>query len=449
MQTTSPVGTRLGAAQGWSVSVGWEDTRFVAPWSRLVSPLASYRRLFGLSGLAYVVVAFLGRLPLAMSQLGTLLLVAGSTGSYGAGGASAGALAVANAVGSPVAGSLADRFGQRPVVLAQSIAGGAGLVALVSLAVAGVSWGWQAAVAAVAGLLMPQVGPLARVRWRPMTARTGADQRRLVDAAFSYEGAADEASFVLGPALVGGLAAVVAPAAAILVAAGLLVVFGTWFALHPSAALTHAHSDTHAGLDRGRLVTGALVMLATAQLTIGLVFGSVQTATSVLATAAGEPGLTGLLHALLGVGSVVAGLAVAGLPARIGYVTRLRTFALGLLVLSAPLLLVDSLTSLAFVLLVLGLAVAPYMISVFSMAERITPAAKTGAAMTLLAATTGLGYALGSSVAGRLADLGGHRPAFAVTVTAGLLATALTWAAGAHLRVVQQRAEARVAVRAA
>ena len=60
-------------------------------------------------------------------------------------------------------------------------------------------------------------------------------------------------------------------------------------------------------------------------------------------------------------------------------------------------------------------------------------------ALTALAATTGLGYALGSSIAGRLADWGGHTPAFAVTVTAGLLATLLTLAGAGTLRRTQDR----------
>ena len=54
-----------------------------------MSPLASYKRLFDLAGPGYVLVAFLGRLPLAMSQLGTLLLVSTATGSYGLGGLAA------------------------------------------------------------------------------------------------------------------------------------------------------------------------------------------------------------------------------------------------------------------------------------------------------------------------------------------------------------------------
>ena len=377
-----------------------------------MSPLASYRRLFALAGPLYVLVAFLGRLPLAMSQLGTLLLVSGATGSYAAGGASAGALAVANELGAPVAGSLADRIGQRRVVLVQSLAGAAGLVTLVSLSSAGTPWPVPAGAAAVTGLVLPQVGPLARVRWRPITRDAGHDQRRLVDAAFSYEGAADEASFVLGPALVGGLAAVVAPGAALVVAAVVLAVFGCLFAVHESAELTRRLHGAQQ-LVAGRLLTPTLTILAVAQLAIGVVFGSVQTATSVLATAAGVPGMTGLLHALLGVGSVIAGLAVTALPSSFGYERRMRLFAALLLVLSLPLLLVDSLGVLAVALLVLGLAVAPYMISVFTLAERITPVQRTGGAMTALAATTGLGYAIGSAVAGRLADWGGHTPATA------------------------------------
>ena len=309
------------------------------------------------------------------------------------------------------------------------------------LAHLGAPWPAQAAAAALTGLLMPQVGPLARVRWRPITRHTGPDQRRLVDAAFSYEGAADEASFVLGPALVGAAAALVAPAAALVLAAAVLAVFGSWFALHPTAHLTRREPDTAAAA--GRLMTACLVILCVAQLFIGMVFGSAQTATSVLATNAGVPGLTGGLHALLGVGSVIAGLTVAVLPERFAYEQRMRVFAAALLVLSLPLLQVGTLPALAVALGVLGFAVAPYMISVFTLAERITPPQRTGAAMTVLAGATGLGYAVGSSVAGRLADWGGHTPAFAVTVTAGLLATVLASAAAPRLRAEQSAVRLR------
>ncbi len=396
-----------------------------------MTPLASYRRLLHLAGPTYVVVAFLGRLPLAMSQLGALLLVSTATGSYGLGGLAAGALAVANAVGAPIAGALADRVGQRPVVLAQSLAGAAGLTTLVWFVHAGLPDAALVAAAAVTGLALPQVGPLARVRWRPITSGTGTHQRRLVDAAFSYEGAADEASFALGPAMVGAVAVVVSPGGALLVAAGLLAVFGTAFALDPSARLAARASTPVA---TGRLLTLAFGVLAVAQLSIGMLFGATQTGATVLATEAGQPGAAGLVHATLGVGSAFAGIATAYLPERIGHERRSLVAAAALLVLSLPLLVVDGLAGLTVTVLVLGCAVAPYMIGIFSLGERLVPPARVGTAMTLLASATGLGYALGAGVAGRLADAHGSTAAFGVTVAATVLALLLMLTQQGRLR---------------
>lgn len=397
-----------------------------------MSPLASYRHLLALAGPRFVLVAFLGRLPLAMSQMGTLLLVSATTGSYGAGGAAAGALAVANAVGSPVAGALADRHGQRPVVLVQSVLGAAGLAALVVVADAGAGAAPLVVTAAATGLVLPQVGPLARVRWRPITERAPEHRSRLLDTAFSYEGAADEASFVLGPALLGVLVAVADPRAGLVLAAGTLAVFGVAFALHPTARMTRHGSSAH--VTAVPLVTSTFVVLCAAQLLIGMVFGSVQTGTTALTTAAGEPGLAGLVHASLGVGSVVAGLAVAALPAGFAVPDRLAVAAGGMALLAAPLLLVGTVPALFAVVLLLGFVVAPYLISVFVLGERTAPPTRTGAAMTLLAGATGIGYALGSGVAGRLADQAGHPGAFAVTVAAAGVAGLLAASVRGHLR---------------
>lgn len=387
-----------------------------------MSAIASYRELMRITGPAYIAVAFLGRVPLAMSQMGTLILVSTTTGRYALGGAAAGALAIANAVGAPLAGSLADRIGQRPVVLVQSLAGACGLIGLVVATHHGAPAGVAIAIAAAAGFAMPQVGPLARVRWQPIT-RDANDQRRLIDAAFSYEGAADEASFVIGPALVGALAVVADPGGALVVGAVILAAFGSWFALHPTAELTHQQGKEHDA--SGALFTVAFTVLLFAQLFVGSIFGGTQTGAAVLATAEGQPGLAGLIHATLGIGSVIAGLAVAGLPEHIGYEKRALAAAAGLFVLSSPLLLVDSIGALIAVVMLLGFAVAPYMISNFALAGHLVPPARVGAAMTMLAGATGVGYALGSSVAGRLADAGGATQAFAVTVTAAGLALLL------------------------
>ncbi len=397
-----------------------------------MSAIAAYRALLRIVGPAYVLVAFLGRIPLAMSQLGVLVLVSETTGRYGVGGAAAGILAISNALGSPLFGSLSDRIGQRPVVLVQSLAGAAGLSGIVAVTHPDASQGLIFVIAGLTGFVMPQVGPLARVRWRPIT-RDAGDQRRLVDAAFSYEGAADEASFVLGPAMIGVLAILAEPAGALLAAAALLAVFGSWFAVHPTSALVGRRTVLGGG-GTEPLFTGVFVVLLLAQVCVGMIFGSVQTGTTVLATAEGQAGLAGLIHAVLGIGSVIAGLAITGLPERVLYATRMAVAALGLLVLATPLLLVDSLPSLIGVIALLGFAVAPYMISNFALAGILVPVHRVSAAMTMLAGATGIGYAVGAALAGRLADASGHTAAFAVTVSAAGLAVVISLASNRALR---------------
>lgn len=378
----------------------------------------SYRSLFRICGVPFLVLGFAARLPLAMSQIGSLLLVAGATGSYAAGGLVAGTIAIANAIGAPIAGTLADRFGQRPVLLVQSIAAGVALAALVLRTQAGSALPMLLVLAAVAGVALPQAGTLARVRWRSLTARER--QPQLLGTAFAYEGVADEVSFVLGPAIVGLLAALGSPAVALLGAAALVVVGGVGFALHPTSPEPAGPGPR--GTSSAPLLTGRFVLLLVAMLSIGIVFGSVQTGSSVLATAAGSPGLTGGLHALLGIGSATAGLLLPLLPQRFALADRLAVFGVAMFVLALPLLAVSSLPTLAGALVLLGFAAAPWMITVFTMAERTAPVSRITTALTIVAGMTGVGYALGSSLAGRLADWGGHRPAFAVTVAAGLLA---------------------------
>jgi MFS family permease len=397
-----------------------------------VSPLTTYRRLVALAGPRYLVLAFFARLPLAMGQLGTLLLVSSATGRYAAGGLASGALALGTAVGAPVAGGLADRWGQRPVVTVQSLGAATGFLGLVLLVTAGATLPAVVTAAALTGLLVPQIGPLARVRWSPLVHRRAGGDPRLVSTAFSYESAVDEASFVLGPALVGGLVALVDPTVAIVVAALLLASFGTAFALHPTAREVHPIPvRSTAG---GRLLTLHLAVLVAAMGSIGIVFGGTQTGLTVLATEAGAPGLAGVVYGLLGVGSATAGVATAWVPARFGHDRRLVTSFAAMVLLAAPLLIVPSLAAAAVVVTALGLAVAPAMISAYSAAERLVPGHRAGAAMTLLASGAIVGYAAGAAVAGRLGDLVGPTAALTVPVVGAAVGLVLALATAGPLR---------------
>ncbi|MFE2146391.1 MFS transporter, partial [Streptomyces sp. NPDC059456] len=197
----------------------------------------TYRRVIALTGPLLPLLSFLARLPVAMSQFGSVLLVAETSGSLATAGIVGGTLSAGQVVFGPVLGRLADRHGQRPVVLAAAAVNAVATGALVAGALAGLATAPLAAIGAVTGASVPLIGPLARTRSVALAHRSGADEG-VVGAVHSLEGTLDEVSFVFGPALVGLAALVAHPAVALGGAAALVVVFGSAFALHPTAAVT-------------------------------------------------------------------------------------------------------------------------------------------------------------------------------------------------------------------
>lgn len=390
--------------------------------------LRMYRDTWSLLGPVLPVVSFLGRLPTAMCQLGSLLLVAETSGSLATAGLTGGALAAGQTVAGPVIGRLADRHGQRGVVLGASLANAVAVAALVLAALAGVPVAWLMVLGALAGATVPQIGPLARTRSVALARRGGADDRT-VGTVLSFEGTLDEVSFVLGPALVGLAAALAHPAAALLLAALLLVVCGTAFALHPTgrAAAPEPSGSTRSGAaERTRLPGSAYVLRGTMVLQ-GAMFGASQAGITALTEKLGAPAQAGLVYAAMGVMSAAVGLSMAAVPARIGLMTRWRTATVALVVLSVPLLFVDSLVALYAVVVVLGAAYAPHLITVFGLTERSVPATRLAESMAFLTSGIVGGQALALAVSGRLAEGHGAPAAFAVAVGAAVACALLSW----------------------
>ncbi|MEV0840445.1 MFS transporter [Actinocatenispora sera] len=394
--------------------------------------LGAYRALFAATGPRLPVLSFLARLPNAMGPLGVLTLLVATTGSYSAAGIATAALGVGAAFGGPAVGALADRYGQRPVGLVAALVDAAGYAGLVAAALLHGPASLVTALATVAGLATPQVGPFMRVRWVHLLRARG----KLVPTAFSYEGAVDETSFVAGPALVGLCALMFPPAVPLLIAAALLVVAGLAFALHPTAPAPVAVSGSAA--PRARLPRRTVLGLVLAMAALGAIFGGTQTGVTALAGSIGRPGSAGLIYAVLGVGSATAGLATAWLPARFRYPARYLVFAAALAVAVTALLTISGPAGAIAAMAVLGLLVAPYLITVYALAERIAPPGRTATVLTLLAAGIVAGVALGAGLAGTLADRYGFRGAFAVPVAAGLIALLL--AATAYRRLARTSA---------
>lgn len=399
------------------------------------STLDTYRRVVALTGAALPVVSFLARLPTATIQFGSVLLVARTSGSLGAAGLVGGALAVGQVGCGPLVGRLADRHGQRTVVLVFSFANALAIAALVTGALTHLAPVPLALLGALAGASVPLIGPLARARVVALARGTGTGDRT-VSTALSFESTLDEISFVLGPALV-GLAAVLAhPAYALGAAALLVAVCGTGFALHPTATAVspartagkRAHMNAarpHIALPAPPRIPRSVHALRAALALQGAMFGACQAGITALTERLGAADQAGLVYAAMGVMSAVAGLSMAAVPARVGLRARWRAATAAALVLSLPLLRADSLWSLYAVVTVLGVAYAPHLITVFGLTERAVPPARLAEAMAFATSAIVGGQALAVAVTGRLAEAYGPGAAFAVGSAVAALACAI------------------------
>ncbi|MFE1948964.1 MFS transporter [Streptomyces sp. NPDC059524] len=397
-------------------------------------PLDTYRQVLAATGRLLPLVSFLGRLPVAVIQFGSVLLVTRTSGSLATGGTVACALALGQVALGPLVGRLADRHGQRPVVLVASL--------LNALAIAGYTLGalqhlatpLLVVLAVLAGATVPGIGPLARARGVALVRRAGGGERT-VDAVLSLESTADEVSFVLGPALIGVAAVLAHPAYAFGAAALLVAVCGTWFALHPTAtAVPRADRPAEAARARGarprmprqvHLVRLGLVLL-------GVLLGGLGAGITALTQELGAEDQAGLVYAAMGVMSAVVGLSMAAVPPRFALPLRWRVATAGAALLSLPLIATHTLPLLYVFVTLFGALFAPNLITAFALTERAVPRARLAEGMTVAASAFVGGQAVTLAAAGRLAQTYGPAAAF----TVGSLAAALAFLVALRVRTL-------------
>ncbi len=370
-----------------------------------------------------------------MLTIGVLTMVTQVSNSYAIGGFAAGAIGLGAAVGAPFVGYLADRLGQKRVLLVAAIVNTLLVGAVVLLAYALLpSDGARLAdgatlvvlfAALLAGSTSPQVGPLSRVRWMALSKKLPAKERGpAVDTALSLEGTADEVTFVLGPALVGLLASLLAPWLPLVLAAVMTAVLVSLFALHPTveavgprmAASSTVGNAGYVTKEKPRWLLVAVPVLG--MLFMGTFFGSAQTALTAFTGVHGSVDQAGLMYAIMGSSSAVTALSVAYWPEKFSYVWR-WVLSAGLMAAgSAAFLLPTSLGQMAWVLLLVGLFVGPVMVSIFSVGSKVAPQQWMGTVMTALSSGIVAGTALGSAVSGSLAQSVGYSAAFVVPLAA-------------------------------
>jgi MFS family permease len=388
--------------------------------------------------LAFSAAGFLGRMPMSMFGLGTILLIASVTGRYGLAGLVAAAGSVGYAICAPQAARLADRFGQRRVLRPLAVFFAAAVVALIACA----QWRaplWALLVTgAIAGAFMPSLGPMVRARWSALLG----DSPQL-HTAFSLESVADEAIFVIGPAVVTLLATEVHPAAGVAVAmvacvAGTLLLAAQRRTEPPARSVLGAAADSAApgfGVPAPGLLTMAPVYLF-----LGAMFATIDLSTVAFAQSRGHKPLAGFILGAYALGSAVGGLCYGSrawaAPAHRRFAVTLCVVAAG----TATFWAVPGLAVLALVIFCSGLAISPTFITGFSLIGQQAPAGRRTEAMAWLTSAISVGVAAGSAVAGQVIDAAGARWGYAFAASCGTAAVTACLLGLRRLRPVPQPA---------
>jgi MFS family permease len=400
------------------------DTRgFLRPYAEIFSIPRAWR---------FSVAGVIGRLPMSMYGLGTVLLISAGSGRYGLAGTVSATSALGNAFCAPQLGRLVDRLGQRRVLVPICMIFALSVAGLVTAVRLGFPDWTLFAFGIVGGATMPQLGPMARARWSVLLAGTSR-----LHTAFSIESIADELCFIVGPAAVTLLATQVHPAAGVATAAICCLAGTLWFAAQratepPVKALAARQGVRGAGalrsgghrgvIPRGRysLAAPGLVVLVPAYLFLGSMFVSVDLSTVDFAARCGYKPLAGVILGCYALGSATGGLWYGSRSWRAPAWKRLAV-TLSLTVAGVcTFWAMPNLLVLAIVIYLCGLTIAPTLIAGYSLLESTAQPGRATEAMSWLGTGISVGVALGATAAGFILDALGPRWGYAYAAASGV-----------------------------
>ncbi len=385
--------------------------------------LADYRAALRAPGATGpVLTSALGRLPIAMIGLATLLYVQRMTGSFAVAGLVSAGLLAGVSVGSVLQGRVIDKLGpSRPLLM---------LAAVFAVAVAGLVLATEAhaptplliGAAALVGLSGPALPGASRALWADLV-----PAGPVRNAAYAYEAISLEVFFILGPAIAALLITAPWPGTGLVVGAAAMVTGTTGFALTPAARRRRPSGSARVELALGALREPALRTVALAALGFGVVVGAVEVGVPAATTAVGQPALGGVLLALWSVTSVLAGLLYGIRPWPRALHLRMPVLLAGFGLLVAAMATADGLLALALVMLAAGCLITP-QVTAHSLAVEIAspPESATEAWGWVITAAT-MGIAAGQSVGGLLVEAGGPPLAFLAGGAAGVVIAVLLW----------------------
>ncbi len=403
-----------------------------SPSGLLTRPLQPYVEIFGIPGAwRFSAAGVIGRMPMSMFGLGTVLLISAATGKYGVAGTVSAVGSFGYAFTSPRIARLMDSRGQRRVLLPLLVVFAMATAMLIAAVELGLPTWTFFVPGAIAGATMPSLGTLVRTRWSVLLA--GSPR---LHAAFSFESVADELCFVIGPAAVTLLATEFYPASGV-GAAALLCVLGTlWFAAERGTEPVIAQPDRPDAGRPGRpgrparpaRVRGAaapgLVVLAPVYLLLGAMFVSIDLSTVAFAQHFGHKPLAGFILGTYAFGSATGGLWYGSrqwrAPVEKRFALTLTLTVLGVATFWAQ----PNLVTLTCGIYLCGLTIAPTLIAGFSLLEAQARPGRRTEAMSWLSSGIAVGVAVGASVVGFVIDAHGPRLGYAFAALCGAASAA-------------------------
>ncbi|MFF1324649.1 MFS transporter [Streptomyces chartreusis] len=397
-------------------------------------PPGPYGRLFARPGTrAFTLANLLARLPMGMFSVSAVVMIAGTRGSYALAGAVTATGLAATALVAPWTARLVDRYGQARVAVPATLVAALGSLALL-LCVRYDAPAWTLFAAYAATATTPNTGGMSRARWAHLL---DGDPDAL-HTANSFEQAADELCFMLGPVLAAFLCGAFFPEAGTLVGVVLLVTGVLAFAAQrstepPPSGRTTTGATTTTPPAPSPLRSPGMPPLLAVCLALGAVFGSTEVVTIAFADAQGHRTAAGVVLALQAGGSCAAGLLygrvrfAGAAEDRYPWCVAAMTALLVLPLLAAS--LTGSLLLLSAALLVAGMATAPTMITNMTLVQRRTPDGRLNEGMTLAVTALLGGIACGSAAGGWAVEHLTPTTGYGVPVTAAAVAllVALAW----------------------
>jgi MFS family permease len=377
--------------------------------------LKTYRAVFREPGTAaFCAAGFVMRLPIAIYPIGMVLLISTRTGHYGFAGLLSGAYVAANGVGNPVLARLVDRYGQSRVLLPASALHVAGIAATCVLAMLHSPQWTLLAPTVVAGFGLLGVGSLTRARWSFVLVG-----RPELTTAYSLESTLDEVIFTVGPLIATVVATQISAVLGLLVGAALVTIGAVW--LQPQRATEPAPHPAGSPRHRSAVRYRGMVLMTLAAVGMGAVFASAEVTMIAFCGQHHRTGASGVVVACLAFGSGVAGFLYGARTWRSSVQRRFRVQAVVFAVLPWLFLAAVNVPVLAVCAFVVGLGIAPLLITSFGLIAEIVPSTALTEGMAWLTTGLSLGYGAASAAVGRIADVHGARLAFSVTIASGAL----------------------------